>query len=266
MTKPKYLKSLPFRTVFVSPFDMNLLYFAPSMRREYIDNLLERSFDQFRKVRSDYETVMRQRNVLLKRVKDGEANAKDLDFWDAKFAELAEIYLLYRKKFVDFVVEYIPEIRKDLPKYTLKFVYESTIEAKRTTENEGIKETVLHYLQTNRDRDILTGHTHIGPHRDDFSFFIETNRGDISAAQFLSRGEMKMLLLAMKKLEVLFLENHIHMPILLLVDDIFAELDEGNIVHFLNSLTPYQTILTSQKPLPEGKNWSDFICINLKDI
>lgn len=74
-----------------------------------------------------------------------------------------------------------------------------------------------------------------------------------------------MLLLALKKLEVNFLEKYMKMPIILLVDDIFAELDEVNIIKFLNSLTTYQTILTSQKPLPEGENWSDFICINLKD-
>lgn len=43
-TKPKYLETLPFRTVYVSPFDMNLLYFSPSMRRDYIDDILTRAY------------------------------------------------------------------------------------------------------------------------------------------------------------------------------------------------------------------------------
>ena len=103
MTKTKYQSSLPFRTVFVSPFDMNILYFAPSMRRDYIDSLLDRSYEQFRRVRRDYETTMRQRNALLKNVRDGKAEERDLDFWDKKFASLAETYLLYRKKYIAFV-------------------------------------------------------------------------------------------------------------------------------------------------------------------
>lgn len=70
MTRPKYLESLPFRTVYVSPFDMNILYFAPGMRRDYLDDILARAYAQFPKVKRDYELVMRQRNALLKKIKE----------------------------------------------------------------------------------------------------------------------------------------------------------------------------------------------------
>ncbi len=264
VSKPKYLEFLPFRTVFVSPFDMNLFYFAPSMRREYIDNILSRSFGQFRKIQKDYELTMRQRNTLLKRIKDGESKKDDLHFWNTKFAELAETYLLYRKIYFDFVEEHIPQIHEKLPKYQIALSYHSTVEEKRHP-GEDIQSCIIRYLRENQERDILTGHTPIGPHRDDFDFVIETKHWIVSWSQFLSRWEMKMLLLELKKIEVLFLEKYVHIPIILLIDDIFAELDEINIIRFLNSLTTYQTILTSQKALPEGENWSDFICINLKD-
>ncbi len=71
---------------------MNLLYFAPSIRRDYIDLILARSYEQFSKVRRDYELVMRQRNALLKKIRDGFAKKEDLDFWDQKFAECADMY------------------------------------------------------------------------------------------------------------------------------------------------------------------------------
>lgn len=77
---------------------------------------------------------------------------------------------------------------------------------------------------------------------------------------------MKMLVLALKILEVEFLKKYKNLPVILLIDDIFAELDEKNMIHFLNSLTTYQVILTSQKPLPHGVNWEEFICINLQDM
>ena len=78
----KYREELPYRTVFVSPFDMNLFYFAPSLRRDYIDSILARTFAQFSSVKRDYDESMRQRNALLKKIRDGEAKREDLSYWD----------------------------------------------------------------------------------------------------------------------------------------------------------------------------------------
>ena len=82
---------------------MNLLYFAPSIRRDAMDTVLSQAYEQFPKIKKDYELVMRERNALLKKIRDGEANRQDLDFWDKKFAEIAEIYLMYRSKYVQYV-------------------------------------------------------------------------------------------------------------------------------------------------------------------
>jgi recombinational DNA repair ATPase RecF len=88
----------------------------------------------------------------------------------------------------------------------------------------------------------------------------------IPAEDFLSRGEMKMLLLGLKILEADFIEKTLHIQVVLLIDDIFAELDTKNSEIFLNSLMPYQMILTSQKPLPNGEKYGDFICINMDNL
>lgn len=79
---------------------------------------------------------------------------------------------------------------------------------------------------------------------------MEINGETLKAESYLSRGEMKMLLLGYKILEREFLEKTLNKKVILLVDDIFAELDDKNASIFLDSLTTYQTILTSQKPLP----------------
>lgn len=76
---------------------------------------------------------------------------------------------------------------------------------------------------------------------------------------------MKMLLLGLKVIESDFLAYQTQKEIILLVDDIFAELDENNIIIFLNTIIQHQTILTSQKPLPDGVNHENFTCINLKN-
>lgn len=80
---------------------------------------------------------------------------------------------------------------------------------------------------------------------------------------YLSRGEMKMLLIGLKMIERSFIAETLDLPVILLIDDIFAELDDENSQAFLDSLSQYQVILTSQKPLPNHEKYHDFTCINL---
>ncbi len=127
VTKPKYMIALPWRTVHISPFDMNLLYFAPSMRRDYMDLILTRTYEQFHHVRRDYDLVMRQRNALLKKIRDGQADSEDLNFWDRKFAEYAESYGLYRNRYCNYVRDNMSQFPTFFSKYGLIFFYESSV-------------------------------------------------------------------------------------------------------------------------------------------
>lgn len=74
---------------------------------------------------------------------------------------------------------------------------------------------------------------------------------------------MKMLLLGLKLIEADMVQEYTQKSVILLVDDIFAELDEENILRFLKKTIQHQMILTSQKPLPEGVNPQSFSCINI---
>lgn len=152
----------------MSPFDMNLLYFAPSVRRDYLDSILSRAYAQFPKIKREYETVMRQRNALLKKIRDHEAQEKDLDYWDRVFAEKAEQYYQYRITLVTFIQQNSKVFFDFLPKYTLRLSYISKL-----IESSNVQETTARYLFENRNRDVLTGHTHIGPHLDDFTLEIQ---------------------------------------------------------------------------------------------
>ena len=240
---------------------MNLLYLAPSLRRDYIDSILEQKYEQFSGVKRQYDTVVRQRNALLKNVREGISKESELDFWDKAFLDAAEYYMRYRERYFTYIKDHLHICKTYLGEYdvTLQVL---THEATETFDEDIMRD----YLLKNRGRDILTGHTHIGPHRDDFDIFVgHPDFGSGEAKHYLSRGEMKLLLLSLKLLEVNFLEEREDKTVILLIDDIFAELDEENICRFLKTLTTYQTILTSQKALPNWENWSEFTCINLKD-
>lgn len=304
-TKPKYMNALPWRTVYISPFDMNLLYFAPAMRRDAMDLVLARVYEQFSWVRRDYELAMRQRNAMLKSIREGLSKREDLDYWDTKFAEYAETYGLYRTRYARYIEDSLERFPSFFSRYPLQFHYESGIDRDGYDPSLTDSEIIKDYLMCNRDRDILTGHTHIGPHRADWGFRIakgirhreewsdpghqkgiphndwiatssltdtewllamtETEGIESTPAEsYLSRGEMKMILLGLKMIEREFIARTLDLPVILLIDDIFAELDEQNSEVFLESLTTHQVILTSQKPLPNHEKHHDFICINLE--
>ncbi len=266
VTGTKYLENLPYRTVFLSPFDMNLFYFAPSLRRDMIDSIIERAFGQFRKVRRDYEAIMRQRNALLKNIREWEAIRKDLQYWNQVFAEKATLYHLYRMRWVEFLSEHMYILTEFLPKYDIIHLYDSRLIEKSGEYDLSIEASILRYLEENTERDILTGHTHIGPHLDDFHFDVKPRWSEserIGNALYLSRWENKVLLLTLKQIEILFLRKYVNLPIILLFDDVFAELDFDYAEKILGIFDVDQVIMTSQKALPEWENWEHFSCINL---
>jgi recombinational DNA repair ATPase RecF len=125
------MAALPWRTVHISPFDMNLLYFAPAMRRDYIDLILSRTYAQFPGVKKDYDLAMRQRNAMLKNIRDGCSRREDLDFWDQKFAEIADSYGLYRARYRDYVIENMSRFPTFFAKYAPEFHYESSVNNSR---------------------------------------------------------------------------------------------------------------------------------------
>ena len=261
----KYLENLPYRTVFLSPFDMNLFYFAPSYRRDMLDSILERTFWQFRKVRREYEEIMRQRNALLKQIRDSQAERQDLSYWNRAFAEKSVLYHMYRMKWVDFISTQSHIFENFLPKYQFEHIYTSKLVEKSIEYSVSLEESLLHYLEENTERDILTWHTHIGPHLDDFSFLVKSRWSDdsVASAYYLSRGENKVLLLTLKQIEILFLRKYLELPIILLFDDVFAELDFVYAETVIAWYDVEQVIMTSQRPLPQWENWEHFSCINL---
>lgn len=125
---------------------------------------------------------------------------------------------------------------------------------------------ILRFLTEQREHDILTGHTHIGPHLDDFAFLVKNEGTWIESAYYLSRGENKVLLFALKQIEMFFLKKYLDLPIVLLFDDILAELDDERAESILHYFAADQLIVSSPRALPKSKNWDDFSCINLDPV
>jgi len=240
-SRPKFLNNLWLTALFFSPQDINIMYLGPSLRREFLDETMLLSFPSFSKIKSNYTKILKYRNKLLKDISLGKSQISDLAFWDDAFCKVSVEYYVYRLKFIDFVKEHISSISNILEnKYQIEFIYETKV-------NLGnISDSISSYLEKNKQRDIMLGHTYIWPHLDDFYFKVQTVDSVHKSEEFLSRWENKSLLLWLKFLQIEFLEKIWEKRLILLLDDVFSELDDKHISLILEKCEKYQTFITTQ--------------------
>ena len=232
-TKLPTSKTLP--AVLFEPNHMQLLIGKPELRRNYLDNLIEQTVVDFAQTRQKYSRVLAQRNNLLKK---GLARAQGQIFaWDIKLCELAGRIVKERSSIVNEFNARIDEVYKKLSraKNKIELVYETTFPA-ANFESQYIK-----LLERNLPVDLERGFTSQGPHRDDLKIVISGH----AAAEVASRGEIRTLLLALKILEVKLVEKARGQKPILLLDDVFGELDGARRRALTKFLKNYQTFITT---------------------
>lgn len=233
-----------FLTVLFTPSDIEMLTDSPSLRRAYVDSILLQIDREYRRALSLYEKSLRQRNRILSDIKDGKRRYRkeEFEYWDNLLIEQGGIITNKRKA----LVEFINESKKTT--FDFNIMYDkSTITAQR----------LEHYQQAEQ----AAGVTLVGPQRDEFVFVFpnsvsNTSDGGEAATstsprwtktikEFGSRGEQRLTILQLKLLEIEFIKQSTGETPVLLLDDIFSELDDQNIKRILELLPHQQTILTT---------------------
>src|SRR5690606_19825095 len=116
------------------------------------------------------------------------------------------------------------------------------------TYSESIEERLLHELYRSVERDIHLGYTSVGPHRHDVLFTLN----DVPAASNASRGEIRTIVLALKFLEVAILKESTGKDPIILLDDVFSELDKSRQSALMDRFSQYQTIVTGVNSLSKN--------------
>jgi DNA replication and repair protein RecF len=236
------------QVVFFHPEDLNLLYLGPELRRRYLDILnIQVNKGYFRALRK-YNKIRAQRNYLLKAVKIGQAARADLEIWDQQMA--AEAAAIYRERALS--LEYLNgkltgkyrEIAQNDDVLGLNYQNSLGLNIDYLVMAGNIEELVMVKMQENLERDLNSEHSSVGPHRDDF----EVNLNGRPIMEHASRGEFRSILLALKLIEIDFYKERSPQgnPILLL-DDVFSELDHQRQKFLLETVKNYQTIITTTK-------------------
>ena len=231
-TRLSHQKQLPY--VLFEPNELRLLHGGPERRREYIDTLLEKLHIHFGKTRREYRRALAQRN---KQLKSGHIKTDDLFVWDIRLSELGNTIADSRKKLLSDISPKLTKLYQEITqsKANVSLTYQSSC----NQENYGTN--MLKQLKNNVTKDIERGFTGTGPHRDDTTVFFDGH----PAKEVASRGETRTVVLALKILELELLKEQKDMRPVLLLDDVFSELDGARRKHLTEYLQNYQTFITT---------------------
>ncbi|MFO0882008.1 MAG: DNA replication and repair protein RecF [Candidatus Saccharimonadales bacterium] len=221
--------------VLFEPEHMRLLTGSPELRRDFFDDILAETEPGFSSIKSHYKRALAQRNRLLKQ--DSRMVHSQIFAWNIRVSELAGKIVAARTKLIEELNKQVATIYSEIAgEPTNVFLqYQSDIPL------ETYETSLLKKLESNLDKDLLRGFTAYGPHREDILVFIREQPADITA----SRGETRTLVLSLKLLELTILEQVRAQKPLILLDDVFSELDGARRKALTRYLSDYQTIITT---------------------
>jgi DNA replication and repair protein RecF len=220
--------------VVFEPHHLSLLSGPPELRRQFIDDLLEQTIPGFALIRNHYKRTLTQRNALLK---SGHHSQPQLFAWNIRLSELGGQIFAERYRLLEKFNERIKQVYGGIAHAdeAVELIYSGTC----SLEQYG--SAMLRKLEANTDLDYRRGFTSCGPHRDDIVVQLNGHRAQETA----SRGEIRSLLLTLKILELQLLEAARERAPILLLDDVFSELDGARRRALTGFLQPYQTFITT---------------------
>lgn len=224
------------KSVIFTPTDLEILTASPSNRRKYLDAIFYQFNPFYKNSVLEYTKSLKQRNKLLEIINETGKGHDQLPFWNSKLIEEGQKIQKEREKFFNYLNANKDEITHNLEinNFSINFKYD---------KSEISEERFEKY----RSAEISSHTTLVGPHKDDFEIFLNNYK----ISDFGSRGQQRMGILILKQLELLFIFENTGVRPLLLLDDIFSELDNKNKEAILKIIPNQQTFITSVSKLDD---------------
>jgi DNA replication and repair protein RecF len=222
-----------FNVVMFSPEDLKVIKEAPNLRRRLLDMELSQINSNYYFNLVQYNKILNERNILLK---SKTFNEDVLEVYDIQLIEYADYIISKRLEYIDKINFYGNEIHNEITsgKEKINFKYNCTVNI------ESFKDNYLKKLKDNISRDREKGLTSVGPHRDDFSVFIN----DVDTKIFGSQGQQRTSILTMKFASLKIIKEITGEYPVLLLDDVLSELDINRKKYILRSIRDIQTVIT----------------------
>jgi DNA replication and repair protein RecF len=225
--------SLP--VVLFEPTHLQLFSGGPERRRDYLDDLLEQTTPGYGALRRQYKRTLSQRNSLLKQA--SQPNETQFFPWNVRLSQLAGQIVRARHGIAARINTEIPQLYKDLSKTNTGLTVEYGSRWPISSYESRFLSRLEHSLQDDR----LRGFTSTGPHREDLIVLLDGH----PVQEVASRGEVRTAVLALKIIELKIIEDARGQTPLLLLDDVFSELDGARRHALTDYLASYQTFITT---------------------
>jgi DNA replication and repair protein RecF len=222
------------RVVLFAPEEMLLIAGSPSLRRAVIDQLATAGSPAYGDALTTYGRTLQQRNSLLRAIREEGASRDELRFWDRAFLDAGAAIVAERHRLLETLAEPLAAAHAEIApteaaaaRLTLRYATNAP-----PLPGESPRDTLARRLAETAEKEVWNGSTLVGPHRDDLVF--ELDGRDL--AGFASRGQQRTAILALKLAELDLVTAIDGRPPLLLLDDVFSELDPERRSHLVRRI------------------------------
>ncbi len=211
------------KAVLFSPEQIEIIIGSPATRRNYFDRLISYYDYEYKKKLDNYENALKRRNKILEKHRDENQLEEELSFWNTYLLEQAEYIAKGRSEYV----KYLNQNQKlDAKEFSIQYV-----------KNEFSQERLINFFEEEKK----WRRTLIGPQKDDFQIYEEEK----NVHHYGSRSEQRMAVFWLKMNEIRYHEQTKGKKPILLLDDVFSELDIHNKKIILDLIKKYQTLVTT---------------------
>ncbi len=230
--------------VLFAPTDLRLVDGSPEDRRRFLDRALCQIRPHYCQALMRYRKVITQRSALLKRIRDHQEDPRSMEYLDEKLTEWANLIIYERRRMVDALNQHVDALQGIISggREHLQIVYRPSFSV---DANWNTMEALEHYRQQLRDvwrKEMNQGVCLLGPHRDDLEFVVN----DVNMLTYGSRGQQRTAALSAKFAELAFMRAATGEEPILLLDDVFSELDASRREYLLRQVLEHeQTLITA---------------------
>ena len=224
--------------VYFSPNDLKIVSGAPSDRRDFMDMDISELSGTYYNLIQRYNKILEQRNKLLKTIHNKQILESQIEIWNEQLASAAGHIVKTRKSFLNKITppatNIMKYISKDADNLSISYV------GSRGETYEEIRSEILSALRFNLDKDMELGYTTVGPHRDDIKFELDDKDSKIYASQ----GQQRTIALSVKIAELSVFASELGENPILVLDDVFSELDYSRQKNLYEKFSDVQILMT----------------------
>jgi DNA replication and repair protein RecF len=242
------------KAVLFAPADLHLVDGPPDERRRFLDRALCQIQPHYCQALIKYRKIITQRSALLKRIRDNQENARMLDYLDEQMTLLAGTIVNERVKMIGSLNEHADSLQEAISggREHLRIVYRHSFQVQEAWDSIEAIEQYREQLRQVRKREIQQGVCLRGPHRDDLEFLVN----DVNMLTYGSRGQQRTTALSVKLSELAYMRSGTGDEPLLLLDDVFSELDSSRREYLLQQVQQHEQVLLTATDL---SNFQDIL-------